>query len=179
MILSDSAIIERLSLGGVELDGLIITPFNADDVQPSSVDLRLGPELKIATPDGFREWHLGDDGALRLHRPDFILAATLEWIEIPTDLVGVLVGKSSRAREGLCIEDAGYVDPGWKGNLTLEISNRCPMPVLLTLGMRIAQIRFEPLMGDCDRPYGSAGLGSHYQNSLGPVLSRAVVRLAP
>lgn len=167
MILSDSAIHYAM-----RTKHLVITPLGDNCVQPSSVDLRLGPKLLIATPDGFREHHLSDDGPYRLHQHTFLLAATLEWVEVPTNLVGVLVGKSSRAREGIQVEAAGYVDPGWKGNLTLEIVMLSPQPTVLTLGMRIAQIRFEPLSEPCLKPYGSDGVG-HYQHSHGPVMSRS------
>lgn len=174
MILSDHDILDRLNLGGARQDELVITPLGDGAIQPSSVDLRLGPKLLIATPDGFREHHLSDDGPYRLHQHTFLLAATLEWVEIPADLVGVLVGKSSRAREGIQVEAAGYVDPGWKGNLTLEIVMLSPQPTWLLLGQRIAQIRFETLSSPCLAPYGSEGVG-RYQNSHGPVQSRAVV----
>jgi deoxycytidine triphosphate deaminase len=123
-------------------------------------------------PVAHRDHHLLDDGPYTLGPDAFILAATLEWVEIPRDLVGILVGKSTLARLGLCVEDAGYIDPGFRGNVTLEMSNRASRPVVLTNGMPIAQIRFEPLMGPCLRPYGSDGLGSHYQDSHGVVPAR-------
>lgn len=169
MILSDSAIHTELAAGG-----LVIEPLGPDCVQPASVDLRLAPELKIATPDGFRSHHLIDDGPYRLHGGVFLLASTLEWIEIQPHLIGVLVGKSSRAREGIQVEAAGYVDPGWKGQLTLEIKMLSPMPTWLMAGERIAQLRVETVLGQVQRPYGSQGVG-RYQESRGPVESRAVV----
>lgn len=169
-ILSDRDIHDR------QVTDTLITPLGDGCLQPSSVDLRLGPKLLIATPDGFREHHLSDDGPYRLHQHTFLLAATLEWVEVPSDLVGVLVGKSSRAREGIQVEAAGFVDSGWRGNLTLEITNLSPMKVELQLGMKIAQIRFEMLSSPSLLPYGSDGLGSHYQGSRGPVESRARVR---
>lgn len=159
----------------MEYDGLVIRPMGADALQPASVDLQLGPVIKIAQADGgHREHHLIDQGAYLLARGVFVLASTLEHIEIPNGLVGILVGKSSRAREGFAIEDAGYVDPGWRGELTMELDNRSPSPRWLMHGMYICQIRFETLSSPPTRPYGSEGVG-RYQGSTGPVESRAVV----
>lgn len=164
MILSDASIRACMDAGRI-----LIHPLAENALQPSGVDLRLGERLKIATPDGFRNYSLLDDGPLRLHRHDFLLAATLEWIEIPDDLVGVLVGRSTVARRGIQIEAAGYVDSGWRGVLTLEIVMLSPMPTVLRVGDPIAQIRFERMTTAALRPYGSDGLGSHYQGSRGPV----------
>lgn len=155
--------------------GLVIDPMAYGALQPASVDLRLGPELKIAQADGRHHAHRLDvQGPYLLARGVFVLAATLEHIEIPNGLVGILVGKSSRAREGYAIEDAGFVDPGWRGNLTLELDNRSPMPRLLIHGMPICQLRFALLSTPALHPYGTAGIG-RYQGSTGPVESRAVV----
>lgn len=170
MILSDSEIEYRLKRGS-----LVVRPLMPNAVQPASLDVRLGTVLKVVQrygPVAHRDHHLLDDGPYTLGPDAFILAATLEWVEIPRDLVGILVGKSTLARLGLCVEDAGYIDPGFRGNVTLEMSNRASRPVVLTNGMPIAQIRFEPLMGPCLRPYGSDGLGSHYQDSHGVVPAR-------
>ena len=168
-ILSDRDIRAYLA-GGV----LHIDPLGPEAIRPASVDLRLGPALLIDTPDGHRTHHLIDDGPYRLHRPDFVLGATLERITIPNTLAGVLAGKSSRAREGLVLESAGYCDPGWDGALTVELTNLSPRPVVLTVGMWIGQIRFETLLSRCSRPYGSDA-SSHYQFSTGPVESRGAV----
>lgn len=155
---------------------LIIDPW--DDpvrlLQPSSVDLRLGREMLIASGDGTHRKHdLISHGPLSMYQGMFVLGSTLEWIEIPDDLIGILVGKSSRAREGICVEDSGYVDPYWKGRLTVELSNRSPSPVRLTYEMLIAQIRFETMTSRPQRLYGDASLGSHYQSSDGPVSSKS------
>ena len=165
MILPDWMLRERLAAD------LIVTPLAPGAIQPSSIDLRLGPKLLIATADGFDPYDLSD-GPLRIYQRHFILGATLEHVEIPPDLVGVLVGKSSRAREGIQVEAAGYVDPGWRGNLTLEIVHLSPQPVFLMPGMLIAQLRIEQLAAPCRVPYGQVG---RYQDSIGPVPSRAVV----
>lgn len=163
-ILQDSAIIHQ-----IDTDQLVIRPFSRDLIQPASIDVRLGPTIKIAQYKGYRIHNLIDDGVFHLSQGVFVLAATLEWIEIPPSLAAVLAGKSSLARRGLVLESAGYVDPGWRGELTLELANLSPRPIPLTLGMKIGQLRFEMLYGTCERPYGTAGLGSHYQFSVGPV----------
>jgi len=168
------AVLSDRELHARQASDTLVFPLGPDCIQPSSIDLRLGAELLIATPDGFRKHHLSDDGPFRLHQHTFLLASTLEWVEVPHDLVGVLVGKSSRAREGICVENAGYVDPGWKGRLTLEVVMFSPVPTYLMLGERIAQIRFETLSSPCLKPYGSDGIG-RYQNSHGPVESRALI----
>jgi dCTP deaminase len=173
-ILSDRDIERWMSTAGLEYGGdspLVIRPMGFDALQPASVDLRLGPVIKIAEADGgYREHHLIDQGPYLLARGVFVLAATLEHVEIPKGLVGILVGKSSRAREGFAIEDAGYVDPGWRGELTMELDNRSPAPRWLMHGMYICQIRFETLETPSRLLYAG-----RYQNSTGPVESRAVV----
>lgn len=160
----------------IERGTLVVRPLGAKAVQPNSVDLRLAPDVLIATPDGFRPHHLSDDGPLRMERGLFVLGATLEWVEIANGLVGHLWGKSSRAREGLQIHAAGLVDSGWKGQLTLEITMLAPLPrVWLMAGMQIAQLEVVQCSSDCVQLYGSEGVG-RYQNSRGPVESRGVVR---
>ena len=167
-ILSDVDILKALAIRE-----LVITPLGTDAIGPNSVDLRLGPDLLIATPDGFRRHHLIDDGSLRLRPGAFILGATLEHVEIGNDLTGFLAGRSSRAREGIQVEAAGLVDAGWRGQLTVEIVMLAPLPdVRLTLGMGIAQLYVHQLSSRCVRPYGEVG---RYQNSRGPVEARAVV----
>ncbi len=163
MILSDASIEQRLASGS-----LVIKPLVPGSIQPASIDLHLGAMIKIATPDGYREHDLSVHGSYRLNQPDFILGATLEWVEIPHDLVGILVGKSSRAREGIQVEAAGYVDPGWRGNLTLEIAHLSPLPAILFSGMPICQLKLERIEGTVAHPYDG-----RYQDSMGPVASRA------
>lgn len=170
-VLSDRDIRAALADGRI-----VVRPLAEGAIQPSSIDLRLGNEVRFATTGGgWRTHNLVEDGPIRMYQGGFVLGATLEWIEVTDTLVGVLVGKSSRAREGFVVEAAGYCDPGWRGRLTLELSNRAPEPLWLMPGMLIAQIRFEMLSSPCERPYGSPGLASRYQNSEGPVESRAVV----
>ena len=103
-----------------------------------------------------------------------MLGQTLEWVELPDDVVARLEGKSSLGRLGLLIHStAGYVDPGWKGNLTLELSNVANLPIALYFGMRIGQISFFAMSGPVERPYGSSGLGSKYQGQSTPTASES------
>jgi dCTP deaminase len=112
-----------------------------------------------------------------LHAGEFALGSTLEWVAVPNDLVGRLEGKSSLGRVGLIIHStAGYVDPGFGGQITLELSNLGTVPIMLYPGMRIAQISFETMTTPADRPYASPGLQSRYQGQIGPTESRLRVR---
>lgn len=158
---------------------LVINPLADNAIQPASVDLRLGNEcvrffsrdapavdLTKGAPIGLTcKIPFGGEGLIvRPHA--FILGSTLEWLELPDYLMGTLTGKSGLGRMGLMIHStAGHVDPGWKGQLTLEITNQAPYPIILHPGMYIAQISFELLNSPAERPYGSPGLGSHYQGS--------------
>ena len=109
-------------------------------------------------------WAVEEDEQFVLHPSEFVLGQTLEWVELPVDLVARLEGKSSLGRLGLLIHStAGYVDPGWKGNLTLELSNVANLPIALYHGMKIGQISFFKMSSPVDRPYGSKDLGSKYQ----------------
>lgn len=169
-------LVDRDISKAIEDGRLVVRPLVHGAVQPASIDLHLGPKLLVRTlqtETGWYEHHLIDDGPYRLERGAFVLGATLEWVEIPDDLVGKLDGKSSRAREGIVVENAGYVDPGWKGELTLELATLAPGINLLMVGMAIVQLRLHRASGRAARPYGSEGIG-RYQESRGPVESRAV-----
>ena len=108
-----------------------------------------------------------------LHRGEFVLVSPVERIELPTDIVARLEGKSSLGRIGLVIHStAGYIDPGWKGQLTLELTNVARLPITLYYGMRIGQISFQRMTTEVDRPYGSSELGSRYQGQSDPTMSR-------
>lgn len=154
---------------------LTITPLDPSQIQPASVDLCLGPLLLIPDPheDGGYRQHDLRERSYRLYQHDFVLGATLETIGLPNTLTAVLAGKSSRAREGIQVECAGWVDPGWYGELTFEITRFRRGHVDLHLGMAIAQIVFQATLSPADRPYGHPDLKSKYQNSRGPVPSRA------
>jgi dCTP deaminase len=113
-----------------------------------------------------------DDEPFILHPGEFVLGQTIEWVELPTDLVARLEGKSSLGRLGLLIHStAGYVDPGWKGTLTLELSNVANLPIALYAGMRIGQISFFRMSSPVERPYGTSELGSKYQGQSQPTAS--------
>ena len=116
---------------------------------------------------------IADDDPFMLLPGEFVLGSTLEHVEVPDDLVARLEGKSSLGRIGLLIHStAGYVDPGWKGHLTLELSNVSSLPVTLYHRMKIGQISFLELSTPAERVYGSAELGSKYQGQVEPTASR-------
>ena len=181
MILSDRSIREALDAGRIVID-----PLDEGAVQPSSVDLRLWHGFRV-----FRNHSLGhidvkqdlselttlvvadDDDPFILHPGEFVLGATLERIALADDLVARLEGKSSLGRLGLLIHStAGFVDPGFDGQLTLELSNVSNLPITLYPGMRIGQISFQLMTTPAERPYGSGELGSKYHGQRGPVPSR-------
>ncbi len=181
MILSDRTIRESIAAGRIVID-----PFDPVDIQPSSVDLRLDRWFRV-----FRNHTVGHidvkqnleeltelveiapDGVFMLHPGEFVLGSTLERIRLPDDLVGRIEGKSSLGRLGLLIHStAGFVDAGWDGQLTLELSNVANMPITLYPGMKIGQISFMVMTSPADRPYGSADVGSKYQGQVGPRPSR-------
>ena len=162
-ILSDKTILQRLQ------ENLVIKPINKQDLQPCSVDLHLGRELKNL--DGLTHDLRYCD--YTLSPGEFILASTLEHIEIPDDLVAQVDGKSSLGRLGITAHvTAGWIDAGFKGNITLEITNLSNKPFQLTYNMPICQIIFMTLTTPVQRPYGNSELGSRYQNSKGTIPSR-------
>lgn len=179
-VLSDRSIHEALANGFIG-----IKPLGPNCVQPASVDVRLGRfirefrsehtyiDVQEAQPDLTERVDISGDSPYLLHPGDFILASTLERVEIPANLVARLEGKSSLGRVGLLIHStAGYVDPGWQGELTLELSNVARLPILLRYEMKIAQISFLRLTTEADRPYGSPGLQSKYRGQAGPQASQ-------
>ena len=181
MVLSDRTIREEL-----DSRRIVIDPLGDGCIQPASVDLRLDMDLLEWEPDysfidvrgdldGLtREAHIPDPAPYILEPGQFILASTMESVELPDDIVARLEGKSSLGRLGLLIHStAGYVDPGWKGQLTLEISNVANARIALYYGMRISQISFLRLTTPAERPYGSSSLGSKYQGQMGPTASRS------
>jgi dCTP deaminase len=179
-VLSDRDIAAAIGAGR-----LGIRPYEESDLQPSSVDLHLDRRFRVfrnsrypfidvrsPQPDLTELLSVADDEAFVLHPGEFVLGQTLEWVELPDDLVARLEGKSSLGRLGLLIHStAGYVDPGWKGNLTLELSNVANLPIALYFGMKIGQISFLTMSSPVTRPYGSAGLGSKYQGQSEPTAS--------
>jgi len=184
MILSDIDILQRLETGN-----LGIHPIEDVDqqVQPCSVDFRLGNQFlefnQVNIPcihpvegvslDGYvSETVIEDDSEFILHPGDFVLATTKETVDIPADLVGHVEGRSSLGRLGIIVHStAGLADPGYTGEITLELSNLGSAPVALSPGMRISQITFTELSSPADRPYGEER-GSKYQGQTGPAASR-------
>ena len=180
-----SVLSDRDIRAALESNAIRIDPYDPHDLQPSSVDLHLDRWFRV-----FRNHTLGhidvrqnleeltelvsveEDDPFILHPGEFVLGQTLEWVELPDDLVARLEGKSSLGRLGLLIHStAGYVDPGWKGNLTLELSNVANLPIALYYGMRIGQISFFRMSSAVERPYGSPELGSKYQGQSEPTAS--------
>lgn len=182
MILSDRTIREEVAAGRI-----VIEPFDDACVQPSSVDLHIDRFFRV-----FRNHTIGhidvkqnleeltelievadDDDPFMLHPGEFVLGSTLERVALPDDLVARLEGKSSLGRLGLLIHStAGFVDAGWDGQLTLELSNVANLPITLYAGMKIGQISFIRMTTAADNPYGSAAVGSKYQHQVGPRPSR-------
>jgi dCTP deaminase len=179
-VLSDRAIAAALKARRV-----VVEPYDEADLQPSSIDLHLDRSFRVfrnnrygfidvrtPQPDLTELLTIADDEPFMLHPGEFVLGQTLEWVELSDDLVARLEGKSSLGRLGLLIHStAGYVDPGWKGKLTLELSNVAKLPIALYFGMKIGQISFFEMSTPVDRPYGSAGLGSKYQGQSEPTAS--------
>lgn len=164
-ILSDKDIKRYINEGK-----LVIDSYDELSIQPSSVDLHLAFMLQNLNEELF---DLRGGSTYVLQPQEFILGSTVEWIEIPDDLVGVVEGRSSVGRLGVAVHiTAGYIDPGFHGNITLEIYNVSDKPFVLKRDMTICQIVFHTLSSECENPYGSPVLNSKYQNSKGTILSR-------
>ena len=184
MILSDGDILERLETGN-----LVIEPLDDLDIQiqPASVDLRLGrtflefqrtnipcihPNSEQEVDDYVEETTIDEGDEFVLHPGDFVLGTTKERVEIPPDLIAHVEGRSSLGRLAVVVHaTAGLCDPGYKGQITLELSNLGAAPVALDPDMRISQLTFTELKNPAERPYGS-DRGSKYQNQEGPQASR-------
>lgn len=183
MILSDRDLRARLAKGD-----LVIDPLDDPDkqLQPASIDLRLGREFLVfrhtRVPfidpyvSGAEEYtekvEIAPEDAFILHPGEFALGATLERVHIPTDLVARVDGRSSLGRLAVVVHStAGFIDPGFRGRITLELSNLGRIPVALRPGLRVCQISLEAMTSPAERPYGPAR-GSKYQDQDGPVASR-------
>ncbi len=187
MILSDRTIKEEIAAGRIVID-----PLDPSCIQPSSVDLHIDRyfrvfrnhttaiiDVKQQLEDLTELVEVDDDNAFILHPGEFVLGSTSERVALPTDLVARLEGKSSLGRLGLLIHStAGFVDAGWDGQLTLELSNVANLPITLYPGMKIGQISFIRMTTDADHPYGSNEVGSKYQGQVGPRPSRYWVNFA-
>lgn len=181
MILSDVSIREALANGRI-----IIDPLMDGAVQPSSVDLRVDRffrvfrndttpfiDPKLAQEDLTELVEVEEGNAFILHPGEFVLGSTLERVALPGDLVARLEGKSSLGRLGLLIHStAGFVDAGWDGHLTLELSNVANLPIAIYPEMKIGQISFLQMTSEAEHPYGSDTTGSKYQGQRGPTPSR-------
>lgn len=181
MILSDRTIREELAAGRIAIE-----PLGEGCVQPSSVDLHVDRFFRVFRNHSLRAIdvredqeeltelvEIAPDGVLMLHPGEFVLGSTVERVRLPDDLVGRLEGKSSLGRLGLLIHStAGFVDAGWNGYLTLELSNVANLPITVYAGMKIGQISFLKMTSAAETPYGSGLLGSKYQNQRGPTPSR-------
>jgi len=182
MLLSDRDII-----AAVESGQLVVDPWDAELLQPSSVDVRLDRYFRVFNntqythiDPGLQQDELtsliepkGDDPFV-LHPGEFVLGSTLEVVTLPDDLAGRLEGKSSLGRLGLLTHStAGFIDPGFTGHLTLELSNVANLPIMLWPGMKIGQLCLFRLSSAARNPYGSAAAGSRYQGQRGPTPSRS------
>ena len=180
MVLSDRTIRRLLEEGRIGID-----PYDEALLQPSSVDVRVDRYFRVFRNNRYPHIDVKreqedltelveiDDEPFILHPGEFVLGSTLERVRLPDDLVARLEGKSSLGRLGLLIHStAGFIDPGWDGHVTLELSNVANLPITIYHGMKIGQISFMQLSESADNPYGSGDLGSKYQGQMGPTPSR-------
>ncbi|HEX4525234.1 MAG TPA: dCTP deaminase [Gaiellaceae bacterium] len=181
MVLSDRTIERFIGEGRIKID-----PYEPSLLQPSSVDVRVDryfrvfhnaryPFIDVKQPQETltEAVEIGDDDPFILHPGEFVLGSTLERIALPDDLVARLEGKSSLGRLGLLIHStAGFIDPGWDGHVTLELSNVANLPITIYHAMKIGQISFMQMTEPAASPYGSTSLGSKYQGQRGPTPSR-------
>jgi len=182
VLLSDRDIKAEIDAGRVKVE-----PFDGAMIQPSSVDVRLDRFFRvfenhkysvidpsIEQSDLTREVAVEANEEFILHPGEFVLASTYEVITLPDDIAGRLEGKSSLGRLGLLTHStAGYIDPGFSGHITLELSNVANLPVKLFPGMKIGQLCLIKLSSPAENPYGSALYGSRYQGQRGPTASKS------
>ena len=181
MVLSDRTIRRLLQEGRIGID-----PYAEELLQPSSVDVRVDRlfrvfrnsrypfiDVKLEMEELTELVEVEPEEAFILHPGEFVLGSTLERITLPDDLVARLEGKSSLGRLGLLIHStAGFIDPGWDGHVTLELSNVANLPITIYYGMKIGQLSFVQLSEPAEHPYGTGTLGSKYQGQAGPTPSR-------
>ena len=182
MLLSDRDIRAELSSGRVVLE-----PFDEAMVQPSSVDVRIDKYFRVfenhryphidpaeEQPELTRLVEPERGEPFILHPGEFVLASTYEVVTLPDDVAGRLEGKSSLGRLGLLTHStAGFIDPGFSGHVTLELSNVATLPIKLWPGMKIGQLCLFRLSSPAEHPYGSSQYGSRYQGQRGPTPSRS------
>jgi dCTP deaminase len=181
MILSDHTIRAQLAAGRIGID-----PLDDSCIQPSSVDLRLDMFFRVFLnhtmsvidvrkdlSDLTQEVEISDGDAFILHPGEFVLGSTAEKVSLPDDIVARIEGKSSLGRLGLLIHStAGFIDAGFSGHITLELSNVANLPITLYPGMKIGQVSFLQMTTPADVPYGSSKVRSKYQGQRGPTPSR-------
>ena len=182
MLLSDRDLLREIDNKRVAVE-----PFDLEMVQPSSIDVRLDRMFRVF--DNHKYPHIDPsieqedltrlvepegDNPFILHPGEFVLGSTLEVVSLPDDLAGRLEGKSSLGRLGLLTHStAGFIDPGFSGHITLELSNVATLPIKLFPGMKIGQLCIFRLSSPADQPYGSDKYGSRYQGQRGPTASRS------
>jgi dCTP deaminase len=142
-------------------------PMDASQVQPASLDVRLGEEF-ITHPEGSRIIPSAEGSGYQIRPGECLLASLVETVAIWDNVVARVEGKSRWARQFLTVHSAGFIDPGFQGDITLELKNDGATDLWLVPGVRIAQLSFQWLAAPAKRPYGSEGLGSHYQYQKGP-----------
>ena len=180
MVLSDATIARLIEAGRIGID-----PFDPELIQPSSVDVRvdrffrvfrnnLAPYIDVKVEQDLTELvEIEREEPFILHPGEFVLGSTLERIRLADDLVARLEGKSSLGRLGLLIHStAGFIDPGWDGHVTLELSNVANLPITIYPAMKIGQVSFMQMTEPAETPYGSGALGSKYKGQRGPTASR-------
>ncbi|MCF8523873.1 MAG: dCTP deaminase [Aquiluna sp.] len=182
MLLSDKDIRAQIEAGRIGLD-----PLSMELIQPSSMDVRLDRFFRLfdnhkypfidpreQQDDLTRFVEVDKDEAFILHPGEFVLGSTFEFVSLPNDIAARLEGKSSLGRLGLLTHStAGFVDPGFQGHVTLELSNTATLPIKLWPGMKIGQLCFFQLSSESENPYGSSKYGSRYQGQRGPTASRS------
>ncbi len=182
MLLSDRDIHAQIDAGRV-----VLHPWEPAMVQPSSVDVRLDRYFRLFDnhkypvidpaqdqPDLTRLVEVEADESFVLHPGEFVLGSSYEQVTLPDDIAARVEGKSSLGRLGLLTHaTAGFVDPGFTGHVTLELSNVATLPIVLHPGMKIGQLCFFQLSSPAEHPYGSSVKGSHYQGQRGPTASRS------
>ncbi|MBO1765382.1 MULTISPECIES: dCTP deaminase [Allobranchiibius] len=182
MLLSDRDIRAQIDAGRVQLD-----PYDAAMIQPSSIDIRMDRFFRLFDnhkypfidpaadqEDLTRLVEVESGEPFVLHPGEFVLGSTYERVTLPDDIAARVEGKSSLGRLGLLTHaTAGFVDPGFNGHVTLELSNVATLPIKLWPGMKIGQLCFFQLSSPAENPYGSAKYGSHYQGQRGPTASRS------
>lgn len=182
MLLSDREIKARVAAGDLGLD-----PFDPSLIQPASIDVRLDRFFRVFNNSRYTHIdpsiqqdeltelaEVADGDAFVLHPGEFVLGSTFEEVSLPADLAGRLEGKSSLGRLGLLTHStAGFIDPGFTGHITLELSNAANLPITLWPGMKVGQLCLFRLTSPSEHPYGSEIYGSRYQGQRGPTPSRS------